>query len=257
MEALALEVLTWLQQAKDNLLEKMKAPLQVETKSAYNDLVTNLDKQTQEILIKKIKEAYPKDKILGEESGWSNLEDLSGRVWCIDPIDGTLNFVLQQENFCIMIGLLVEGLPQLGFIYEVMKDKLYWGGPSIGVFCNQKPLAKPQNLSLKEGLLGINAYMFEKNILHTTDIAKETMGIRALGCAGIEMIQILTGKQVGYISYLQPWDYAAGCALLDAFHIPYSTMTGKKVNFKERTRFIAMQPKAYEEVKVKYLPLNK
>lgn len=252
METLALEVLGWLHEAKENLVEKMKNPLNVETKSAFNDLVTNLDKQTQQILMKKIKTRFPEDKILGEEDGFNHVDNLKGRVWAIDPIDGTLNFVLQQENFCIMVGLLEDGKPKLGFIYEVAKDELYWGGPSIGVYCNQTPLKKPADRKLKEGLLGTNAFMYQHNTLHTAEIADETMGIRVLGCAGVEMIQIITGKQVGYISFLQPWDCAAGCALLDAFQIPYRTMTGDKVDFTSRVRFIAMQPTAFEEVSKKY-----
>lgn len=61
---------------------------------------------------------------MGEENGQDQTPIDKGRVFVIDPIDGTLNFVMQQENFCIMIAVYEEGVGQLGFIYDVMRDEL-------------------------------------------------------------------------------------------------------------------------------------
>lgn len=247
-----LEILNWLQAAKEKILEELKKPLEVETKSSFNDLVTNVDKKTQEFLVGKIQARYPKDHILGEEEGFNQLASMKGRVWIIDPIDGTLNFVLQQENFCIMLALYVDGKSQLGFIYDVMKNELYWGGKEIGVYCNQNRLEKPQDMSLKAGLLGMNAYLYRHNLEHAGEIGDLSMGVRLIGCAGLEMIAILKGTEVGYLSNLQPWDYAPGCALLDAFEIPYSALDGSPLKFSGRQPFIALQPTAYEEVQNKF-----
>lgn len=256
MEKLALEVLGWLQEAKEDIVRHLKDPLVVDTKSSFNDLVTNMDKKTQDFLVGKILDKFPEDKILAEENGMNELASLKGRVWIIDPIDGTLNFVLQQKNFCIMLGLFVDGKSELGFIYNVMADELYWGGKSLGIYCNQDKLEKPKDKKINEGLLGMNAYLYGNNIQHAHDIGNLSMGVRMTGCAGLEMISILKGEQVGYLSNLQPWDYAPGCALLDAFDIPYGTMEGKKLSFSGREPFLALQPTAFSEVKEKFF-LNK
>lgn len=247
-----LEILNWLQEAKERVVHELKKPLEVETKSSFNDLVTNVDKQTQKLLVEKIQSRYPQDHILGEEEGFNQLTSMKGRVWLIDPIDGTLNFVLQQENFCIMLALYVDGKSKLGFIYDVMKDELYWGGREIGVYCNQNRLKKPKDASLQEGLLGMNAYLYRHNLYHAGEISNLSMGVRMMGCAGLEMIAILKGLEIGYLSNLQPWDYAPGCALLDAFEIPYSTLDGTALNFSGRQPFIALQPTAYKEVQKKF-----
>lgn len=71
-------------------------------KNAFDDLVTNLDKATQELLITKIKQAYPNDNIMAEENNIHHpISD--GNVWVLDPIDGTVNFVVQGANFAVMI----------------------------------------------------------------------------------------------------------------------------------------------------------
>ena len=94
------------------------------------DLVTELDKATQDFLIEKIQAFDPEAKILGEENGLDRLSDFSGRVFIIDPIDGTMNFVLEKENFCIMIAVYEEGQGRFGFVYNVMKNEflLGWSG---------------------------------------------------------------------------------------------------------------------------------
>ncbi len=71
---------------------------------------------------------------MAEEEGCNQLSDLDGRVFIIDPIDGTLNFVIEGENFCIMLAVYESGVGKLGFIYDVMRNELFWGGKGIGVY---------------------------------------------------------------------------------------------------------------------------
>ena len=75
--------------------------LEIETKSNPNDLVTNMDKETEERLFNNIKATYPEHFILGEEGHGKDIENTKGVLWIMDPIDGTLNFVHQKENFAI------------------------------------------------------------------------------------------------------------------------------------------------------------
>ncbi|GJM76573.1 hypothetical protein HMSSN036_87890 [Paenibacillus macerans] len=57
------------------------------------------------------------------------MEDLAGRIWILDPIDGTMNFIKQKENFAVMIAVVEDGIGKCGFIYDVMRSRLVWGGP--------------------------------------------------------------------------------------------------------------------------------
>lgn len=247
-ESLVSEVTAWLTEAAKTIKEKLKQEVNVLEKSNRTDLVTNVDKEIQSFLIEKITEIYPEDAIIGEEEGYDRVNSLEGRVWIIDPIDGTLNFVLQQENFCIMVALFEDGVGQLGFIYDVMKDELYWGQKGKGVFLGSKPIKAPANVELEDGLLGINGYMYGENIFHAKEIGKKSMGIRITGCAGLEMIAMIKGKHIGYLSNLSPWDYAAGIVLLNEFGFCYSQLNGRPLSFNGREYFAAGTPKAYQEI---------
>lgn len=242
------EIKDWLYEAGEKIKASFREELKVDQKSNRTDLVTNMDRDIQKFLIENIQSAYPKARILAEESGYNTLDTMEGTVFVIDPIDGTLNFVLEKENFCIMLAVYEEGQSKLGFIYNVMQEELYWGGREFGVYCNEKKLTKPENKLLSEGLIGMNAHMYLRNQYEAQKIGEVSMGVRMSGCAGIELIAILKGTRIGYLSNLSPWDYAAGCAMLDAFDFPYSGLTGKPLHFNGREHFVAGTPKMVEEV---------
>lgn len=242
------QIKEWLNEAAGYIQVSLTNKLTVSQKSNRTDLVTNIDEETQAFFINKINQHYPNDRILAEEKGFDTIDSLKGRVWIIDPIDGTMNFVMEQENFCIMIAVYEEGIGQLGFIYDVMKDELYWGGKNQGVFLNEQRLIPPKDVALSEGLLGMNAYMYGKNIYAAGEIGHASMGIRVSGCAGIELIAMLKGSHIGYISNLSPWDYAAGLVLLDEFGYQYSNIEGKPLLFAKREYFLAATPTAYTQI---------
>ena len=105
------------------ILDHMQEDLRVETKSSPTDLVTKLDKEVQELLVGEILSRYPEDKICAEE-GCLRASVQEGKVWVIDPIDGTNNFVAQQEDFAVMMAYFENGQGQFGLIYDVVKGEL-------------------------------------------------------------------------------------------------------------------------------------
>ena len=247
-EMLIAEIKNWLNEAAKNIRKNLTQKIQISQKQNRTDLVTNIDEETQAFFIAKIKEKYPNDRILAEEKGYDKIDSLAGRVWIIDPIDGTLNFVLEKENFCIMLAVFDEGIGQIGFIYDVMQEELYWGGKGYGVYCNQTKLEAPSNTGLSNGLLGMNAFMHGDNIYQATTIGKKSMGIRISGCAGLEFIAMLKGNHIGYLSNLSPWDYAAGIVLLEEFGFKFSNIKGGKLHFSGREYFLAATNEAFVEI---------
>jgi myo-inositol-1(or 4)-monophosphatase len=246
---LVMQIKIWLQEAAEKIQKAQISPLTVNQKNSRKDLVTNMDREIQAFLIEKIHSYNSDAKILAEEEGYSELENFEGQVFIIDPIDGTLNFVLEQENFCIMLGVYENGIGQLGFIYDVMNEVLYWGGKGIGVYMNEQLLPKPKNQSLAKGLLGINGYLFSYNRWNIRTIWEKSMGVRIYGCAGLEMIALLKGSHIGYIGNLSPWDYAAGNVLLDELGMKYSGISGEKLKFKGREYYLGATPQAYKEIR--------
>ena len=243
------QVVSWVNEAAEDVKEKLKSPVLVEEKSNRHDLVTNVDKETELFLVEKIRKAYPDDLILGEEGLGDSLTSTSGRIWIIDPIDGTLNFVKQQENFCIMIGIFEDNEPVLGFIYDVIKDEFAYGGKETGVFLNGELLEPVENIGLRDGLIGVNGGMFARNTLNAQDIALQAVGIRMLGCAGLDFLNVIRGKQNAYISNLAPWDFAAGIALSEPLGLISSKFDGSPYSILDgRQYFIIATEKTYADI---------
>lgn len=245
------EIIDWIYEAGAKIKSALKQDaLQVDHKSGRTDIVTNVDKEVQDFLVSKIKAFDPDAKILGEENGQDTTPIDQGRVFVIDPIDGTLNFVYQKENFCIMIAIYEDGVGKLGFIYDVMRDDLYWGGPKVkAVYHNKQELQAPENKQLEEGLLGVGMPVYTNNYHYTKDIGVRTMGVRVLGCAGLDFIAILKGTQIGYLSSLSPWDYAAGKVMMDQFGMPTCGVDFQPLSFSGREYFMGLTPAAMEQAK--------
>lgn len=251
MQILISEIKHWMTEAGEMIKTALLAnQLTVDTKTDRKDLVTNVDKITQDYFVKKIVAFDPQARILGEENGQDHLDKWSGRVFIIDPVDGTMNFVLERENFCIMLAVYEEGQGILGFIYDVMKGQLLWGGRDIGVFLNEERVPQPADIPLSEGLLGMNAAMYARNSHNAQIMGDRSMGVRMSGCAGLELMGMVLGRRVGYVSNLAPWDYAAGGVLIEALGMKMSHITGRKLKLDGRERFLAGTPRAYEEMLV-------
>lgn len=221
----------WLMTARKMILESFSQKIEIETKTNRNDLVTGLDRKIEQFLVRKIQECFPGSQIVSEETRPTiNEIEEEGLLWIIDPIDGTMNFVKQKNDFAIMIGIFRGGKGQRGFIYDVMADRLYHGGPDQGVYCNYQKMKSPPDVPLVDGLLGVGGVMLINNKYNLQKIALASHGIRIYGSAGIEIIHVLNGQLIGYLSHLHPWDLAAGKILAETLGLVVKTIDGREVN---------------------------
>ncbi len=100
MQIMINEIKNWIKEAADLVKEEIaKNDMTIDTKEGRKDLVTSVDKKVQDFLVEQINGFDPEAKVLAEEDGCDRLTDFSGRVFVIDPIDGTLNFVLEKKKF--------------------------------------------------------------------------------------------------------------------------------------------------------------
>src|SRR4029450_4911384 len=96
--------------------------------------VTAADEAANVCLIEKIGGAFPEDAILSEESPDDESRLGKRRVWIVDPLDGTRDFLAQTGDFCVLIGLTIDGVPVLGVAYQPVKDALYFARRGQGAF---------------------------------------------------------------------------------------------------------------------------
>lgn len=240
-----------IRQAGQFVKEHMTDSYQIEEKTRFDDLVTSVDKATQDFLIQHILEKYPDDHIFAEENNVRHpISD--GHVWVLDPIDGTVNFIVQDEQFAIMIAYFKDGVGQFGLIYDVMTDTLFSGGGPFDVYANEKKLAPYKDTPLELSLIGSNASLFAKNYHGIHDLVDKTLGVRVYGGAGISMSKVLSGKLLAYISYIQPWDYAAAMIMGKKIGYRLLTLDGQDPDMTTR-QTVMLVPVSKLETIQKYL----
>lgn len=244
----------WLKTAGEDILEALKTELNVEVKSNRNDLVTNMDRQIEKDFVAYIREHFPNDQIVSEEGFGDKIEEIDleeNTVWFLDPIDGTLNFVLQEENFCVMLAVYEKGIGQQAYIYDVIQGRLYWAIKGQGIRCNDQLLSKMKNAPLEDGLFASNSmYLSDKQVNLNTEITKRAMGVRAIGSAGIEATEVTKGSVVAYVSYgLKPWDVAPGLMMVEENGGVVTTFDGSPIDLLKSSPTIMGTPAANEEIR--------
>lgn len=119
----------------------MRDSIEIKTKTGPLDQVTSADIRLSEIIVSSLQERYPDDLIISEEDfdGTptevpSHESSLSGRVWMVDPIDGTNSYIKREGEYSVMIGLLVDGKPVFGFVFAPFWNVMYFGGQGYGAW---------------------------------------------------------------------------------------------------------------------------
>jgi myo-inositol-1(or 4)-monophosphatase len=216
---------TWLEIASEaalaagEIINRHRGRLgEVENKGRLGDLVTIADRQAEAIIIEIIQRHLPSHSILAEETGkyGNNAEYL----WIIDPLDGTTNYAHQYPFSAVSIGLAIDGVPQLGVIYDPWRDELFRAATGLGATCNRQPIRVSGTTTLAESLL-VTGFAYDR---HQTDdhnyrefcyLTHLTQGVRRGGAAAIDLAYVACGRLDGYWERgLSPWDLAAGVVLV-------------------------------------------
>ena len=107
-------------------------PLRVDHKDEFDEPVTQADRTVNELIVRALRESFPGDGVLAEESVDASERLSRERVWMVDPIDGTKGFIAGTGDFAVQIGLAVEGRAALGVLYAPATDVLYWAARGHG-----------------------------------------------------------------------------------------------------------------------------
>lgn len=226
------------------------ADLPVERKG-HLDLVTKADRDVEAFLIESLFAAFPDDGIFGEEG--ANIAGISGRVWVIDPIDGTFNFVRGGQNWAISIGLHEKRRPVFGVIYAPVRDLMLMGGIEGGSVLNGQPITALPPLDLSRASIGIGIHPS----VATGDqlelirfIADELrVSFRCCGSATLSLIQVAMGEIDGYVSLGDStWDVMAALPILNSLGV-VDTIEWDLVDFDDKLRFACGSEALLEKVR--------
>jgi len=259
-EILSNRLRSWILQAGKLIRDKINDPLTVSTKSNPKDLVTEMDKEVEFFFATKIKEFYPNHLLLGEE-GYGHAEiNKTDTIWIIDPIDGTMNFVNQKQDFAVSIGIYHQGIGEIGYIYDVMNNTLFGAIRGNGAYKNsvRLPSLKNDSISLNESIVAFshrwlmkNRFVNEKTM---QQLVVDVRGVRSYGSAALGFARVAEGAIDAYITMrLEPWDMAAGRIIVNEVDGLTTDIRGKEIGLLERSSVISGHPEIHDRIVKKYL----
>jgi myo-inositol-1(or 4)-monophosphatase len=190
-------------------------------KGRPGDLVTEADKQAEAVILEILRQNFPEHAILAEESG--QFGDVNAEyLWAIDPLDGTTNYAHQYPFSAASIGLLINGVPSVGAIYDPFHRELFCGAIGIGATRNQQPIHVSNTPKLAQSLL-VTGFAYDRretpdnNYQEFCYLTHITQGVRRAGAASVDLAYVACGRLDGYWERgLSPWDLAAGVAIVEA-----------------------------------------
>ncbi|WP_052913471.1 inositol monophosphatase family protein [Marinitoga sp. 1197] len=208
--------------AGDILLMKKKNLKNIRTKKSSSDLVSEADLESQKLIIDTIMNEIPEAIILAEENwnGDKRILKHGKKVFVIDPLDGTLNYVHGMDFYSISIAMMDEGKINYGVVYLPENDKLYYAETRKGAYLNGLKLYRNEEKDLSESIF-VTGWPYEPELFKNAYEAIEKVHkyiheVRILGSAAGELCLLAEGKIDGYWEYgLGPWDLAAGVLIAE------------------------------------------
>jgi myo-inositol-1(or 4)-monophosphatase len=184
-----------------------------------NQLVSYVDKTSEEMLVKSLKGILPEAGFITEEE--TVAREQAEYTWIIDPLDGTTNFLHALPVYSVSVALMKNNKLVVGIVYEPNRDELFYAWSGGGAYLNGKRIQVKTNQELSKSLLatGFPYYDFKRvpqYLATLSDLMKGTQGMRRMGSAAVDLAYTACGRFDGFFEYgLSPWDVAGGIVLIE------------------------------------------
>jgi myo-inositol-1(or 4)-monophosphatase len=216
--AFALELAT---RAGRLLTERSSSVGRIDFKSA-KDVVTDVDHLSEALILDAIREAFPGDALLAEETGGhiaaSGHEATSGvgRVWIVDPLDGTINYANGIPFYCVSIGLVVDGRPAVGVIHDPARTESFLAtadGPAeLVTGPGLSPTTITASVKDKVSDFVISMSLAGRAVASRARTVRKAVRVsRSMGSAAIALAYVANGRFDAFVQQggLSTWDIAA------------------------------------------------
>ena len=191
-----------------------------ECKEGSANFVTAYDVKVQEFLKEGLSRLFPTAAFFAEEDGESSRAIGSGYTFIIDPIDGTTNFMCGYNTSAVSVGLLLDGQPIFGGIYDPYRDEYFSAVAGQGATCNGDPIRVSER-PVTRGIVAIGSAPYRKDTLletmisMTAELFRTFADFRRSGSAALDICHVACGRLDAFCEpILSPWDYAAGSVIL-------------------------------------------
>lgn len=226
-----------------------------EMKSAV-DPVTEVDHAAEDAIRKVIASHFPEDRVLGEEGGGGDWR--TGRIWIVDPLDGTVNFLHRLPQVAVSVALWVDGRPLVGVIVDVARDEEFVATRGEGAMLNGIEIQVSGTETLDESLV-CTGFPYDRRehaaayLKVVEEVMKSSQGTRRLGSAALDLAWVAAGRYDAYWEHggtqgIKPWDVAAGMLLVTEAGGTYTDENGD-VDQLQALAHVASNGKVHEELR--------
>ena len=176
------------------------------TKKGPRDFVTKTDKRVEKILIEELSKAKKNYSFLTEESGKIENND-KDKIWIIDPIDGTTNFLHGIPHFAISVALSIENELKSALVVDPIKNEIFFAEKNSGAYFNNHRIRVSNKSNLEECLFSSDQYGL-KTIF-------PSLNMRSTGCSALDLAYVGSGRLDGFFhNKINLWDIAAGLLIV-------------------------------------------
>jgi len=239
-------------EAGNEILMKNYGKMQKLEWNAKQHFRTEVDRMSDELIRRRIKENFPKHNVYSEEN--EGVNQSSEFSWVVDPLDGTIPYRYGiTDHFSVCISLLKGKTPIVGVIYAPKRGELYHAEQRKGAFCNDQPISVSLEENVNRVIMGLDGGK-ETETFRRTNLAKyiekvySPKGITcftASGCASVPLCLVASGKLQAYIALsLEPWDMAAAVIINREAGGKVTDLSGKEWDIKDES-VVAANPKLH------------
>lgn len=220
------------------------------TEKNVNEVVTEVDMLSEEIIIEHIQNAYPDHSILAEERG---LIEGNQYCWIIDPLDGTTNYVHSIPHFAISIAVKNGDKMEIGLVYDPIRNELFTAAHGQGAHLNNRRIRVSDCKKMENAVIGTGFPYKKKQHIKPYLKAFESIflsasGLRRAGAAALDLAYVAAGRLDGFWeTSLKEWDMAAGTLLIQEAGGMLSDFQGED-NYLYTGNIIAGNPKMYKSL---------
>ena len=237
---------------------------------AFNDFVSDIDRQSESILLDTLFYSYPTHLVRSEEGGYFRASKTREGVtieqmdaadvpavpeyeWIIDPLDGTTNYLHGHPQYAISMALLHKGKLQEALVYAPERNDCYMASRGQGALRNDRRIRVSNRIELNRCLIGTGFPVVDQSMMDTylailKDFLAKTAGGRRAGAAALHLCALACGRLDGFFEFnLKPWDIAAGALIVQEAGGIVTDMQGNE-SWLESGDVVAANPKVLAQM---------
>ncbi|MCD6449972.1 MAG: inositol monophosphatase [Thermotogaceae bacterium] len=225
-----IEKMTEIARNAGDLLKRYSGNLRnIKTKAIASDVFSEADLESQKLITNSLIEVFPGVKVIGEEN-YGGEDYKSGKVFLVDPLDGSLNYIHCFPFYSVSIAYLEDGEVLAGVVHLPEYNETFYAEKGKGAFLNGERIFSDKKISLEDSMI-ITGWPYNEEGIKWTYKAIEVVNekvheIRILGSCAAELSYLAAGRLDGYFEIgLKPWDLAAGYLIATEAGLKVSSIT--------------------------------